>query len=315
MAQENKSTQNSTAGNSDRVLIPVDFSVKGELALKVGFELAARLSRKVVLIHASVVANPMVYPQFPDDFNGVDNENAEIEEMELGEEIHIIDEKAMERLKKKISSMQQNDELPKIAFDTVLAPGMPEEVIEEYCTVTPPAVIVMATRGCQKRQEELIGSVTAEVIDHCIAPVFTVPEDYSFAGFKNIVNICFFCHLDDGDFKAVDCLMKMFDNPHVKIFLFPASDKLKGEVQAQRLQELRTKLQLRYPDSEFFLTTTQTTANMREVASELFQKENIQLILIPNRKRNALRRFFNPGLAHKILYEIDFPMLDIPIHG
>lgn len=312
MVEDSQKNNNST-GEGARVLIPVDFSPKVSLAVKVGFELARRLSRKVTLIHASVIADPMIEPQYPDDFNGMDNESAEIEEMELDREIHENDEKSMRELKSGIKKLQAEGDIPEIDFDTVIAPGMPEEVLEEYCGMSRPEVIVMATRGCQKRKEELIGSVTAEVIDHSFATVFTVPEAYSFAGFKEIVRICAFCHFEEGDFSAVSKMMQMFDNPSVKIYLFPAIDKYKGETLEEKLTALRDRLSTAFPTSEFIVDSALEGKNLREEAENLFIKESIQMILAPNRKRNAIARFFNPGLAHKILFEIDFPMLAIPV--
>ena len=302
-----------SAGSSNRILIPVDFSPKGNLAVKVGFELARRLEDEVTLLHASVMPDPLATPQFPDDFYGIDNENSEIEEMELNEEVHDLDTLRMEKLKNEILAGQRGGEIPEVNFDTAIAPGMPEEVIAEYCAVTPPHVVVMATRGCDRRREELIGSVTAEVIDHCRASVFTVPEDYTFAGFKQIVRICTFCHLDGTDEEAVRKLMTMFSNPSVKIYLFPATDKYKGEDLRKKLEELKATLQSEFPASEFIDADGIEGKNLREEAENLFAKESIQMILVPNRKRNAIARFFNPGLAHKILYEIDFPLLAIPV--
>lgn len=295
------------------MLIPVDFSLKGTLALNVGFELARRLNKEVVLLHASTIPDPTMAPEFPDDFNGMDNEEADIEEMELGMEVHEIDSRSMNRLKNKIIDSQKSGNLPDLDFHTVIAPGMPEEVISEYCASEPPTVVVMATRGKEKRQEELIGSVTAEVIDHSVAPVFTVPEDYTFIGFKEIVRICAFCYFDEGDFKAIEKLMSMFDNPEVKIYLFPASNKIKNSEKEAALKTLQTTLQKTYPTSEFIIASPKEENKPREEAEKLFIEEGIQMILAPNRKRNAISRFFHPGLAHKILYEIDFPMLAIPV--
>ena len=312
MTNSSQSKQSST-GISAKVLIPVDFSPKGELALNVGFELARRLDKEVELIHASTIPDPTDIPQFPDDFNGLDNENSEIEEMELSMEVRAIDEHGMEILKKKINKLQSEGSLPDIKFSTVIAPGMPEEVISEYCAATPPSVVVMATRGRRKRQEELIGSVTAEVIDHCVAPVFTVPEDYTFIGFKDIVRICAFCYFDNEDFNAIDKLMSMFDKPEVKIYLFPATEKIKEEAMTQALQALQQKLQINFPNSDFLIGDTSIGKKLRDQAEELFNTEKIQMILAPNKKRNAISRFFHPGLAHKVLYEIDFPMLAIPV--
>lgn len=295
------------------MLIPVDFSPKGFLAVSVGMELASRLSCEAVLIHASIVPVPVDVPQFPDDFNGIDNESMEMEEVEMDQEMHAIDTHSMDDLKNRILSLQRSGKLPDIKFDTVVAPGMPEEVIHEYSSIHPPRVVVMAPRGREKRQEDLIGSVTAEVIDHAFAPVLTVPEDYTFMGFKQIERICAFCHFDQGDFEAVSRLMDMFNKPEVKIWLFPATDKVKGPKCMQELSRLRERLSAAFPNSDFIVDDVEYGKNYRQEAEALFVKEKIQMILAPNRHRNALSRFFHPGLAHKILYEIDFPMLAIPV--
>lgn len=303
----------STAGKSEAVLIPVDFSHRNALAVNVGFELARRLAQKVTLLHASIVAQVTDTPQFPDDFNGIDIENEEIEEVEIQRSVDAMDNKSMDALKKTILTKQKTGDFPSVEFNTVNSPGMPEEVIRDYCETEPVSVIVMATRGRQKRHEELIGSVTAEVIDHCVAPVLTVPEDYTFSGFKGIVRICAFCYFDDGDYKCISKLMEMFNHPDVKIFLFPANDKLKGEDLIQNLTNLQKKLETDFENAEFKLGLTGDVINLREGIQNLFVKEKIQMILAPNRKRNIISRFFNPGLPHKILYEIDFPMLAIPV--
>lgn len=304
---------NTSAGKSTFVLIPVDFSPKGELALRVGFELAKRLELEVRLLHASTMANPTLLPQFPDDFYGMDNENEEIEEVELENEVRSIDEHAMAKLKKAIESKQNEGFFPPVLFQTAIAPGMPEEVISEYCQISKVSVIVMATRGKDKRREELIGSVTAEVIDHAFAPVFTVPEEYTFKGFKQIVRICTFCYFDDGDKASIAHLMDMFGNPDIKVWLYPATDKLKGDKLLLSLKNLQNELAEMYPNDEFIIPEIPDDANLRKEVEKFFIKEDIQMILAPNRKRNAISRFFNPGLPHKILYELDFPMLAIPV--
>lgn len=309
--QEKKSKFLKTGNNTD-VLIPVDFSDKCNLAIQVGFELALRLKKEITIIHASVIANPSLFPQFPDDFNGMDNENTEIEEMELGEEMNEIDHQSLNSLKKKIKLWQTEKKIPDIPYKSVLAPGMPEEVLSEYCATSHPAVIVMSTRGMQKRKEEMVGSVTAEIIDRCIAPVLSIPENYSFPGFKEIVNICAFCYFDEGDFFAISKLMEMFNNPSILVYLYPAVESPKNLQTQNSLTTLKSRLDEAYPSSKFIVKEASGEKNIIKGAKEFFEEKGIQMILTPNKRRNIFSRLFNPGLPHKILYEIDFPMLVIP---
>ena len=305
--------QISSAGSSTDVLIPVDFSPKQNLSLEVGFKLAERLNSSVTLIHASIVPEPMIIPQFPDDFNGMDNENTQIEEMEMEEEVDKINKGSMSDLERRLRLMQTEGKLPAVKFDNIISPGMPEEVIKEYCLMSPPKIVVMATRGIEKRKEELVGSVTAEVIDQAVAPVFTVPEDYDFPGLKAIERICLFCYFEEYDVTAVSKLMELFSTPNLKIILFPATDKIKGEALQSKMKNLVSQLENLYPGSEFLASEIDMSCNLRDNAETMFRRESIQMILVPNKKRNAILRFFNPGLAHKILYEIDFPLLAIPV--
>ena len=47
--------------------------------------------------------------------------------------------------------------------------------------------------------------------------------------------------------------------------------------------------------------------------SKVEENDGIDLIVVPNKKKNVFSRFFNPSLAHKILLHADIPMLTIPI--
>ena len=63
---------------------------------------------------------------------------------------------------------------------------MPEETIVEYAKENKPEMIVMGTRGAGKKEKELIGSVTAEVLDSCRFPVLTVPESVNLSNIDDI---------------------------------------------------------------------------------------------------------------------------------
>jgi nucleotide-binding universal stress UspA family protein len=42
-------------------------------------------------------------------------------------------------------------------------------------------------------------------------------------------------------------------------------------------------------------------------------QNSFDLIVVPNKKKNLLSRVFNPGLAHRLLFHADIPMLVIPV--
>ena len=41
--------------------------------------------------------------------------------------------------------------------------------------------------------------------------------------------------------------------------------------------------------------------------------EGIKLIVVPNKKKNIFARLFNPGMAHRVVFDSNLPMLALPV--
>ena len=294
------------------LLIPVDFSEMTQLAVSFGFEIARRLDLDPVLLYASPVPLPAIYDTYPEDIGGLDNEVVQIEEMEVGLEMYKAGESGMERLKKQILAWQKEGRVIDLKFKTVVSEGMPEEVIREYARFNNPRVIVMATRGIQKKEEELVGSVTAEVLDNCRTPLFAIPENYKLCKVSDIVRLVALCSLEGNDEACVDELMHMFGSPSVDMWLVPMGEKLNPEKQFASVNELTANLEQKYPSSKFHALEL-PDIDKREVLESFMSENDIQMIIAPNKKKNIFARLFNPGIAHKILFEKDIPLLALPV--
>ena len=66
-----------------------------------------------------------------------------------------------DKVKEKVAS----GEFPDIKYTCVLREGIPEEEVLRYTKEYRPRIIIMGTRGKSQKDIDLIGSVTAEVID------------------------------------------------------------------------------------------------------------------------------------------------------
>ncbi len=297
-------------GMSGNVLIPVDFSELTMAEVKVGFDLARRLGLNAVVLHAYPAS---IFPTTPpaQPFAGnVDPENT----LETIRENQVFDETAeatMHELKDKIDKLVASGELPDVKFTTMLEPGVPEDVIKAYARMTPPELIVMATRGASREERNLLGSVTAEVLDSCRVPVFTVPENCHFDKVESIKKLAFFCNLDRQDVMSVDFLMSMFGYPDVEIVLVPVAEKGKSR-DHERLESFRQYLAGNYPEAEFSVFYIQEK-DVRGSFEQFLHDSGVQLLIVPNKKKNIFARLFNPGIPHKILFERDIPMLALPV--
>lgn len=302
-------TVGSIEGIKGNILIPIDFSGYSKLACKVGFAMAERLGLKPVLLHT--YATPSFGGPLPySDTTDIDiTEN--VEDAEIALSVHAEAKKMMKRFVKSIYALQHKGELADIKFSYLIEEGLPEEVIINYSRTNPPMLIVMATRGKDKKEEDLIGSVTAEVLDVCRVPVFAVPEHYDFKGVKEIKELAFFCTLTQNDILSIDTLMRMFDFPEVNITLIPVneinSDKCESKVSA-----LQDYLEKNYPTAKFSHKVFKQK-NFREDLEAYNATKGFELLIVPNKKMNAFRRFFNPGIAHRILFERDMPLLALPV--
>ncbi|MCM1291795.1 MAG: universal stress protein [Prevotella sp.] len=299
-------TLNGIKGN---ILIPIDFSDYSSLACLVGFAMAQRLNLTPVILHT--FATPSLGGPIPYSDSFDPEIVSTLQSTELSISVRHNAEKLMNRFIHTIYEAQHTGAMPDIKFKHIIEEGIPEEVIIEYSKSNPPALIVMATRGKDKKEEDLIGSVTAEVLDACRVPVFTVPENYRFTDIKNIKNLAFFCTLTQRDILSIDTLMRMFNFPDVQISLIPVND-LDSDKCDTKMIALTHYLSKNYPTAVFKYKIFRKST-FKEDMENYSTSQKLELLIVPNKKMNAFRRLFNPGIAHRILFERDMPLLALPV--
>lgn len=297
------------AGMSEKLLIPVDFSDLSLLACRVGFELAARLGLQPVILH--VYTTPYLVNTVPDNtFPSLDDNSNTLEEIETERDIQKIAYGEMKSFRRLLEKEIEKGEIKSLGYDVEMREGTPEEAILEYTRVTPPAMVVMATRGKDKKGEELVGSVTAEVLDSCRVPVFTVPENYKFGDLAEIKKLAFFCNLEGRDVKSMEFFMRMFNYPAVDIILVPASAKISDA--DTKIKELKEYLTESYPEVKFEIAPF-PTKEFRTEFEDITQRFGLDMLMVPNKRSNIFARLFNPGIPHRVLFERDIPMLALPV--
>ena len=301
------------SGHSGDILIPVDFNDYAILACKTGFDLAKRLKLRPVILHA--YPTPYFNTSFSLDETingGLDPSlEQEVEEVETARDLKNQGNRQMKDLIKRIEKEQAEGSIPELKFKTLLEPGVAEDVIKDYCRLTPPSLVVMVTRGKEKKGEQLIGSVTAEVLDVCKVPVLSVPENGSFTSIDKVKKLVFFCNLDQHDLISVDTFMRMFDYPECEITLIPINEKTEKSVKS-KLDNLKNYFNKTYPASHFKSVFLPQKTFMLDFYNYETQA-SIDMIVVPNRRKNAFMRIFNPGIAHRLLFERDLPLLALPI--
>jgi nucleotide-binding universal stress UspA family protein len=293
--------QEKEAGN--KVLIPVDFSDYSMRACEFGFSFAKTFNTEVVLLH--VYFTPRYMPSIPynDVFNyqGPDEESIKTIIKKVNEDLNSLSEK----IKSKISA----GEFPNVKFTCVLKEGVPEEEILKYAKNNSPGIIVMGTRGKNKKDADIIGSVTAEVIDRSRAIVFVVPENTPFRIFNEVKKVAFITNFDQRDLIAFDALVKKMSAFKFSVTLIHLA-ALKDTWNEIKLAGIKEYFQKQYPDIQILYEIVMDD-NLGQNLDSFIQKNNIDVITITSYKRNMFARLFNPSIAMKMIFHTDTPLLVI----
>lgn len=291
----------------DPILVPTDFSAYSVHAARLAFQLAASLKTSLVFLHSYIDPFRTGNLQLTDalSYDAIEGEDQILMEKEV--------EQLMDEFTARFRTAIKTGELPAVKFVTEVVEGIPEESILEYAKVNHPAMIVMGTRGAGKKEKELVGSVTAEVLDSCRVPAFTIPEDTKIHSLDDIRDVVFFSNLEQEDILAMDSFYRLFPSRAFNITLVHIPSKKERATTSEKgVKKLLEYCQAHYPAYSFTIKEVQLPTivdDFRRIA----QEQPIDLIVTPNKKKNIFARLFNPSLAHKLLFHADIPMMVVPV--
>ncbi|MBK5195532.1 MAG: universal stress protein [Proteiniphilum sp.] len=286
------------------VLIPVDFSDYSLTACEFGFRLAQDLDCTVMLLHAFFT------PFYPASVPFGDSFTLQATDKDIYKDVKAKTEKEMANLVKKIENEITSGSLPNVPYKTALVEGLPEEEIISYSKKMKPTAIVMGTRGRNAKDLDLIGSVTAEVMEGCRTPIFAIPEGTTLRGLSEMKNLVFLTNFQEREFKAFDIMMKFLKPYPLKIYLAHIAKKedVWNEIKLSGIQKRFSEL---YPQLQTEYKLIDQNDGMEESLEKFVEQNKIDLISLSSSRRNIFARMFNPGIARRMLFHSDTPLLVI----
>jgi nucleotide-binding universal stress UspA family protein len=287
-----------------RVLIPVDFSEYSQKACEIGFSFARVMQAEVVLLH--VYFSPIYIPGIPytgETFSLPSDTHDSARS--LIETVHNDLNRLSDTIRQKIAS----GELPDVKYVCKLREGIPEEEILRYAKSHHPLMIVMGTRGANQKDIELIGSVTAEVIERSQTFVYAIPEKSVLKRFEDIHKLAFVTNFDQRDLIAFDKLIKAFQPYHIEIaFLHLTADRNAwSEIKLAGIKEYFKKL---YPQLRVSYDIIEEDHLLSHL-DDYLKQERVDMLCLTNYKRNVFARLFNPGIAQRMIFHASTPILVI----
>lgn len=292
---------------SPQVLIPVDFSDYSLKACEFGFHLAERMQAEVVLLHVHFTPIYMPSLQYATDHFDVPAVENIPSIKSMLEDVH----QKINKLTQDIDKKMEEGTCPRVKYTCILREGIPEEEILSYARHERPLIIVMGTRGEHQKDLELIGSVTAEVIERSPTFVYAIPERAPSKPIEDIHKVALFTSFDQRDLIAFDSLITTFkDNQFEVTFIHINSHEEKRKWNEITLAGIKEYFKKQYPDIEFnYLSVDEEY--LLDNLDRFVQENRIDVICTSNYKRNIFARLFNPSIARKMLFHSNTPLLII----
>lgn len=278
-----------------RILIPVDFSPHSMQACTFAFNLAKSIDAKVKIIH--IYFNPF----YPKSF---------IEQEKDTKQYKDIEEKVKEniqRLCNDIDKKIQAGDLPSVNYSYLIKEGLPEEEIVLFADDYKPDLIVMGTRGKNQKKGDLIGRVTANVIEMTHFPLMAIPEGTLFTDFKRIKNICFLSNSSARDLISFEMMIKILEPFDINYIVMHVVTKEEENWDEEKIKNIHFCFSSKYPDLKLNYKMLSTNDLLTGV-DEYLQADKIDMLALTTSKRNIFMRMFKPSIPRKMLYHSSIPL-------
>ena len=294
------------------ILVPTDFSEKSLNAAMTAFRMAAALKVGVHLLHAFIdptYPSVSVMPLSPSaTFDAPDELIAESKERHDLSEIAL---KGMREFEEKLREKIRSGVVPGVRFTSEITEGLPEDAIDKFSATHNNILTVMGSKGHQSASRDIMGSITAEVLDNSATSVLSIP-----AGAKRMSrdlpsNVLFFATATQDDIITLDTLYHLFPDTALHITIALSSTKI-ARRHDREMQGLLRYCRGAYPAYSFRLDTLSESDPLADIDRHSSAgAQTPDMILVSNRRRNIFSRLFNPTLAHRLLFHTDIPLLSI----
>ncbi len=186
--------------------------------------------------------------------------------------------------------------------------------MNEYAESHKTMLIIMGTKGAGSRDRELLGSVTAEVLDACKAPVLTVTPSLDTSRLSSISNVVFFVSPSQEDILALDALYRILPDRSLNVTLVRLPRGRFSAAAPDSLERLLKYCKENYP-AYHFKTSDLNLDNPVDDLKEITDSHKADMIVMGTRRKNIFSRLFNPSWAHRLLFHTDLPLMSIPVQS
>jgi nucleotide-binding universal stress UspA family protein len=269
------------------IIIPTDFSVIADNAMRFAVDMAKQIHASVLLLH--VYQLPVAISEVPVVVASAD----ELEEAS---------EKKLAVLKDEI----ERSTAYKIKVHTQSKMGNVVDVIEDVSHVIQPFAIVMGTEGVGKMERLLFGSTTISTMRHLDVPVLIIPPG---VGFRPVKKIGLACDLKEVmssvPEKEIRTVVKEF-NAELHVLNVDRESKVLSAETYEQSELLRNMIADMNPQYHFI-----DKEDIEEGLNEFADNNGIDFLIVVPRKHKLLEGLFRKHHSDELAFHAHVPVMAI----
>jgi len=281
-----------------RILVAVDFSTYSMNACRVAFHIAKEMNAKVKILHV------MQNLYFPSSLPFADTLKEPTDESILDKARKQILDLCLE-----IDQQITAGEWPSVNYSYSLREGIVEEEIDNFIKEYKPVIVVLGTKGKDKNDTNILGSVTADIIEMTNVPILAVPENAPIKDVKDLKHIAFLTNLSKRDLTSFSVLVSFLKpkDHNAKITLLHVNMK-NDKWRESDLLEMKGYLDREYPglDVKFKLIDAQ---DKLKGINDFLVEDSVHIVVVNTRRRNIFARMFIPSVSRKMLSKLNIALL------
>lgn len=272
-----------------KILVPLDFSISSDNALKYAVELACFLAADIVLLHVESI---YLYNLDTTVLTNTVEDKVEIS-------INVLKEKAtkIRRENMSISNVEYHVET-----------GNVEKIISEYITNFKIDFVVMGISVPETNvAKKIFGTTVIPISKNSEAPVFVIPEKYQY---KKIQNIAYASEYSS-DIKEQNGLFqikfinKLFDSTLNVLHVIP-NNHILNEVETEA--DLYVEKVLENTHHKTFILSENKASN---ALLDFIAKHEIDLMVVEPKKHSFFHKLFYPSTTKEVAFKSPIPVLTI----
>lgn len=286
----------------NKILVPVDYSKCSTLACRYALKIARQSKAEIKFFHSF----------YSPAYDLIELTGNKISQNKLRADVTtklMVGEQAeMTHFLSSLNKLPEFQHTNAGKISTELRPGLAKEEIQKIAGEFQPDLVIMGTRGHDKKENSILGSMTEFAIKKLKYPVLAVPENYTFIGGENLSKIAYLTDFDETDFGSIQKLMGFSTLLKLTICCVHIGGKT-GKWERLKMNGLKNYFSNTYDGSKVECESLAQDENLLQSIDNYVKEKKINILSLTTRRRNLIEKLTKPSLTKKLFYHSNIPLL------